>query len=43
MTETDLPVSRIAENCGFSSDSYFGKTFKSIMGSSPRDYRKVEP
>lgn len=43
LTETDLPVSRIAENCGFSSDSYFGKTFKSIMGSSPRDYRKVEP
>ena len=41
LAETDLPVSRIAEACGFSSDSYFGKMFKSVMGCSPREYRKV--
>lgn len=35
------PIGLIGEECGFASDSYFGKMFKSIMGCSPRDYRKM--
>lgn len=40
IVETGDPIGLIAEECGFTSDSYFGKMFKSIMGCSPRDYRK---
>ncbi|MCR5268514.1 MAG: AraC family transcriptional regulator [Lachnospiraceae bacterium] len=34
------PISLIGEECGFASDSYFGKTFKQYMNCSPREYRK---
>ncbi len=34
------PISLIGEECGFASDSYFGKTFRQYMECSPRDYRK---
>ena len=34
------PISLIGEECGFASDSYFGKTFRQYMDCSPRDYRK---
>ncbi len=34
------PISKIAENCGFASDSYFGKTFRAVFGCTPREYRK---
>ena len=34
------PIAIIGEECGFASDSYFGKTFRQYMGCSPRDYRK---
>ena len=40
IVETGDPIGLIAEECGFTSDSYFGKMFKSIMGCSPRDYWK---
>lgn len=30
----------ICNSCGFSSPSYFAKTFKSIVGCTPREYRK---
>ena len=40
MLETGDSIGIIAEECGFTSDSYFGKMFKSIMGCSPREYRK---
>lgn len=33
-------ISQIAEACGFSSDSYFGKAFRSAFGCTPREYRK---
>ena len=33
-------ISAIAEQCGFLSDSYFGKVFKEIYGCTPREYRK---
>ena len=37
---TAKPISVIGEECGFASDSYFGKTFKQYMGCSPREYRR---
>lgn len=40
--ETDDPIGRIAEECGFASDSYFGKMFKRIVGCAPREYRGVQ-
>ena len=40
LERTDDSISSIAEQCGFVSDSYFGKTFKDIYGCPPRDYRK---
>ena len=40
LERTDDSISTIAEQCGFVSDSYFGKTFKDIYGCPPRDYRK---
>ena len=40
LERTDDSISSIAEQCGFLSDSYFGKTFKDLYGLSPRDYRK---
>lgn len=36
-TDTILTIS---ENCGFSSGSYFGKTFLGIMGCTPNQFRK---
>lgn len=37
---TTKPISLIGEECGFASDSYFGKTFKLIMNCTPREYRR---
>ena len=37
---TDTSIIDISENCGFSSASYFGKTFQEAMGCTPRDYRR---
>ena len=34
------PIGEIAAQCGFSSDSYFGKLFREQIGCSPREYRK---
>lgn len=34
------PVSLIAEECGFTSESYFGKSFRETFGCTPREYRK---
>ena len=33
------PVAEIAENCGFSSSSYFIKVFSSVVGTTPLKYR----
>lgn len=35
----DLPISKVAENVGFNNYSYFYKTFRKMMGTSPVDYR----
>ena len=40
LLETDLSVSDISHACGFSSTSYFSKTFKDTYGVSPLSYRK---
>lgn len=39
LKETDLPVSEIAIQTGFNSQSYFGKCFKEKMNRSPGEYR----
>lgn len=40
LRESDLPVTEIAENCGFSSISNFNRCFRHVTGISPRTYRK---
>ncbi|CAG7643759.1 HTH-type transcriptional activator Btr [Paenibacillus solanacearum] len=40
LMHTDMPISEIAGKTGFNSFSYFGQTFKTITGATPRDYRK---
>ena len=41
LAETDLAPSQIASILGFSSSSYFCKTFSNIEGTSPTEYRKA--
>lgn len=36
---TDKSVAEIAEECGFTDASYFTKTFRTLMGVTPKDYR----
>ena len=40
--ESDDSIHMIAEKCGFSSDSYFGKMFRELMGMTPREYRNCD-
>ena len=39
LATTDEPITRISENCGFSSPSYFAETFLHRENMSPREYR----
>lgn len=39
LMESDLSIMEIAEECGFSSASYFTKTFRDTMGCTPKEYR----
>ena len=39
---TNLSITTISEDCGFSSASYFGKLFHDWMGCTPREYRKQQ-
>ncbi len=39
LEETDQPARRIAEECGFGSESYFGKVFRRTFGMTVRQYR----
>jgi AraC-like DNA-binding protein len=41
LTETDLPIGRIAEQVGFASESAFSYRFSQASGISPRAYRKM--
>lgn len=40
LVSSDENIIGIGESTGFSSASYFGKTFKSLMGCTPREYRR---
>ena len=40
LVETDLTLSEIAYECGFSSQSYFSYAFKKKMNLTPREYAK---
>ena len=42
LLDTDKPISEICMETGFNSTSYFSNKFKSILGQSPRDYRKTK-
>ncbi len=39
LRNTDIPISAISEQTGFSDQFHFSKTFKSVMGISPTQYR----
>lgn len=39
---TDLPVSEIAETCGYPAESTFFRVFKQYFGMSPRRYRELQ-
>ncbi|WP_437202827.1 AraC family transcriptional regulator [Planctomicrobium sp. SH664] len=36
---SDLPITQIAMDCGFSTSQYFSHVFRKYLGSSPSDYR----
>ena len=42
LEKTNRSVSDIAAKCGYASLAYFTKTFKRIIGMSPKEYRKVQ-
>ena len=39
--QSSLPITQIAQACGFSDANYFTRTFKKINGLSPNQYRKA--
>lgn len=39
LAETEMPVGTVADNCGFSDFSNFSRTFRSVTGQSPSDFR----
>jgi transcriptional regulator GlxA family with amidase domain len=42
LTQSDLPVKRVAELVGFQSRSAFSRTFVSATGHSPRQFRNCQ-
>lgn len=41
LSNTKLSISEISERVGYQSSTHFGRMFRSITGSSPREYRKL--
>lgn len=41
IVSTNLPITQIAYDCGFSSIQYFSKIFKRLSGYSPKEYREI--
>jgi transcriptional regulator GlxA family with amidase domain len=41
LMETDLNITEISDTCGFRSASYYTEVFNKIMGTSPRNYKKI--
>ena len=42
LTETDLPLSTIAQRCGYQHDEYLSVAFKKVVGIPPRKYRQKD-
>ena len=42
LKESDMNVSEIAQHIGFSSRSYFARSFKAVYGMSPTEYQETE-
>lgn len=40
LLQTTNSISTISEDCGFSSNSYFGKVFQELMHCTPKEYRQ---
>lgn len=40
LESTEISVTEVAEKCGFSSSSYFGKSFLKMIGCTPKEYRR---
>lgn len=40
LLQTDQSIMAVGDNCGFSSGSYFTKTFQEFMGCTPKEFRK---
>lgn len=40
LLKTEVPISQIAQECGFPDSNYFSRQFRRHCGASPRDYRK---
>lgn len=40
LMETDIPITAIAQSCGFASSSYFGTQFRQAYGCTPTQYRQ---
>ncbi len=41
LLSTRSSITEVAEQCGFSSGSYFGKSFLKMIGCTPREYRRL--
>lgn len=41
LSGTDLPIGKIVEDCGFSDSSNFSRSFKSRLGMTPSEFRKL--
>lgn len=39
LSDSDLPIERIAESCGFASATYFSVVFRKMLGMTPTEYR----
>lgn len=40
LIQSRMPISAVAEQCGFESTTHFGRVFKEILGTTPLKYRK---
>ena len=41
LSESAKSVNEVSEECGFNDPSYFTKTFKNVVGMTPKDYRNL--
>lgn len=42
LLSTESSITEVAEQCGFSSAGYFGKSFLKMIGCTPKEYRRAE-